>query len=72
MARNLAEAAVEPVSDEEAAYEAASRRLRVLRGLDRAVFERRLGAFLTSRGFGYGVARAVIERCWDEIALAEE
>jgi regulatory protein len=64
--RALIEDAIEPVSDEEAAYEAASRRLRALRNLDRTAFERRLGSFLTSRGFGYGVARTVIERCWAE------
>lgn len=60
--REGANAAVEAVSDEEAAFEAAQRRLRSLRGLDRETFRRRLGAFLASRGFGYGVARATIER----------
>jgi regulatory protein len=69
--REAAVAAVEGLSDEAAAYEAAQRRLRALRGLDHATFQRRLGAFLAGRGFGYGVARAVIERCWDELAEGE-
>lgn len=67
----LAEA-LEPVSDADAAYEAAQRRLRALRGLDRRTFERRLGTFLNSRGFGYGVARATIQRCWSELQTEAE
>lgn len=66
VARDLVAAAVEPVADDEAAYQAATRRLRSLANADRKTFERRLGSFLTSRGFGYGVARSVIERCWTE------
>jgi regulatory protein len=58
---------VADVSDEDAAYEAARRRLRALRNLDRQSFFRRLGSFLSSRGFSYGVARTTIERCWREI-----
>jgi regulatory protein len=65
--REQTEEALEDVSDAEAAYDAAQRRLRVLRNLDRQTFERRLGAFLNSRGFGYGVARAAIQRCWAEV-----
>jgi regulatory protein len=65
--RALVEDAVAAVSDGDAAYEAAQRRLRSLRGLDFTTFQRRLGAFLASRGFGYGVARATIERCWREM-----
>jgi regulatory protein len=65
--REAVAAAVAAVSDDEAAYEAASHRLRALANADRSTFERRLGSFLTSRGFGYGVTRAAIERCWREI-----
>jgi len=70
--REQLDAALDGVSDAEAAYEAARRRLRALRGLDRQTFERRLGAFLNSRGFGYGIARATIERCWTELAAEDE
>jgi regulatory protein len=66
VARELAAPALESVSDEDAAYEAARRRLPSLRGADYATFQRRLGSFLAGRGFGYGVARAVIRRCWEE------
>lgn len=64
--RQVAASSVEDVSDVEAAYAAAQRRLRALRDLDCATFTRRLGAFLGSRGFGYGVTRLTIERCWSE------
>lgn len=66
--REVAAAAVAPLSDAQAAYEAAQRRLRTLRGLDRPTFTRRLGAFLNGRGFSYGVAKATIDRCWEEVA----
>ena len=65
--RDELDAALEGVSDAEAAYDAAQRRLRALQGADRQTFERRLGTFLNSRGFGYGVARAAVQRCWAEV-----
>jgi len=65
--REIAAAAVEELSDADAAYKAAHRRLRAFRGLDRQTFTRRMGTFLASRGFSYGVARATIERCWREL-----
>ncbi|HXH20708.1 MAG TPA: RecX family transcriptional regulator [Dehalococcoidia bacterium] len=70
ISKEVAAGAVEDVSDEDAAYQAAQQRLRALRNLDRRAFERRLGTFLTSRGFSYGVARAVIDRCWQDISAA--
>jgi regulatory protein len=66
VAKELSEPALEGISDEDAAYEAAQRRLSSLRGADLATFQRRLGLFLAARGFGYGVSRATIERCWRE------
>ena len=69
--RETAEEAVAEIADVEVAYEAAQRRLRALRGFDRPAFERRLGAFLSNRGFGYGGARQVIDRCWSEQAAGE-
>src|SRR5690606_21468842 len=52
--RQFVEPALEDHSDADAAYDAAQRRLRSLREADRVTFERRLGNFLASRGFGYG------------------
>lgn len=70
--REHLDAALEGVSDADAAYDAAQRRLRALRGLDRQTFERRLGTFLNSRGFGYGVARSAIQRCWAKLQAEDE
>jgi len=66
-----AEQATAAVSDEEAAYEAASRRLRALHGEEYQRFRERLGRFLTRRGFSYDVARRTIERCWAELSEDE-
>jgi regulatory protein len=62
--RELAASSIEDVSDADAAFAAAQRRLRAFARLDRVTFTRRLGSFLASRGFGYGVTRTTIERCW--------
>jgi regulatory protein len=69
--REEAEAATAEISDEEAAYEAARRRLAALAGLEYARFRERLGGFLTRRGFSYGVARATIDRCWAELEVGQ-
>jgi regulatory protein len=70
--RELAAEAVSEVSDSDAAYDAASRRLRSLRNLDEQTFRRRLGSFLTSRGFAYGSARGAIDRCWRELHAGDD
>jgi regulatory protein len=70
--RGHTEVALAEHDDTEAAYAAAQRRLRSLREVDRVTFERRLGNFLASRGFGFGVARLTIQRCWREVQMAEE
>lgn len=68
--REAIEAATAEISDEDEAYRAASRRLRLLGGLEYQVFRERLGGFLTRRGFGYDVARRTIDRCWAELGEA--
>ncbi len=72
VAGETAQEASAGVSDLDAAYEAASRRLRHLRNLEHRVFRERLGRFLTSRGFAYDVSRRVIERCWAEEHTSSE
>jgi len=64
--RDHTDVALEDYDDVEAAYAAAQRKLRSLAAADRVTFERRLGNFLASRGFGFGVARSTIQRCWRE------
>lgn len=64
--KETAEEATADISEEDAAYEAAGARLRLLRGLEYQRFRERLGRFLTRRGFAYDIARRTIERCWEE------
>jgi regulatory protein len=68
---DTAAAATTSVSDEDAAYRAASRRLSAFRGLDYDTFRRRLGGFLVRRGFSYEVARRTMDRCWQEAGGSE-
>jgi regulatory protein len=65
--KQLVTSALEGHSDADAAYEAAQRRLRNLTGLDRQTFERKLGSFLSGRGFAYSITRATVARCWQEL-----
>jgi len=67
VAAEVAEEAVADVSDEAAAYEAASGRMRKISGLEYQPFREKLGRFLTGRGFPYDVSRRVIQRCWEEL-----
>ncbi|OGO50870.1 MAG: hypothetical protein A2148_07910 [Chloroflexi bacterium RBG_16_68_14] len=71
VSQEAAEGATAAISDEQAAYQAAARRLRALRGLEYQQFRERLGRFLTSRGFSYAVARRTIERCWAELGAGQ-
>ena len=65
--REAIEEATAAIEDEEEAYRAAGRRLRLLGGLEYQAFRERLGGFLTRRGFSYDVARRAIDRCWAEL-----
>jgi regulatory protein len=60
------EAALQGVDETESAYRAAQPRARRLARLDKAAFRKRLGEFLTRRGFAYRVAREVADRLWGE------
>ena len=48
------------------AYKAALQKVRLFDGLDHTSFQRRLGNYLTRRGFGYEVTKRTVERIWDE------
>ena len=60
----IADTAAAAVSDEDAAYRLASRRLRSLAGLEYEAFRNRLGGYLQRRGFGWDVCRSTVDRCW--------
>lgn len=67
VAPEAVEQATEGISEDDAAYDAATRRFKALRKLEYRAFRERLGKFLTSRGFAYDTARRVVERCWSEV-----
>ncbi len=66
VSREVAEAAVSGMDEEDSAYRAGRRHLRALRGLDRVTFRRRLGDYLRRRGFPLGLVRRTVERLWEE------
>lgn len=66
VAQEVAEVAAAEVDDDEAAYQAATRRAGRFRTADYETFQKRLGDFLLRRGFGYGVVRRTVDRLWSE------
>ena len=62
----VADEVLEAIDDEESAYRAAERRASILER-DYEVFKRKLGAFLTRRGFSYEVTYRTVERLWREL-----
>ena len=63
--------AVAGIDDEEEAYRAAQKKARTLRMADYDTFNQRLGGFLQRKGFGFGVAKRVVNRLWAERKQAE-
>lgn len=58
--------ALEEIDEEALAYQAASRKVRSYRNLEREAFRRKLGGYLSRRGFPYGVVGPVVDRLWQE------
>lgn len=58
--------------EEERAYAAGLKRLRLLARLDKDEFRRRMYAFLQRRGFDYETTRAATERLWQEREESDE
>jgi regulatory protein len=68
----LIDQALAGFSDEEAAYQAAQKAARRLRGKDGPGFEQQLYAHLQRRGFGYDAISAAVRRVAAEAAAMEE
>lgn len=64
---DIATDAAATVSDGDAAYRFAQRRLRSLASLEYEAFRARLGGQLQRRGFGWETARTTVDRCWREL-----
>lgn len=56
---------------EDSAYRAAQKKIRSLRGKDRDTIWKKLGGFLSRRGFDYDVVRSVVDRVIDELEADE-
>ncbi len=65
-------ALTEAQDDPELAYQAGLRYARRLAGLDWELFRKRLGGFLSRRGFSYGTIAPVLSRIWEETKSAEQ
>lgn len=65
------DAAIQDVDESEGAYRVARTRALRLTRVDRETFRRRLGGYLSRRGFSYSVVRETVERLWQERATRE-
>jgi regulatory protein len=62
------EEAIRDVDEDEGAYRVAQAQARRLAGADRESFRRRLGGYLSRRGYAYATARETVERLWREVS----
>jgi regulatory protein len=60
------ESTIDDVDETASAYRAAQARAQRLEHLDYQTFWRRLGGFLTRRGFGYSTVKETVNRLWRE------
>ncbi len=70
--REVAEASVAAIDEEDAALRAGRKRARTLGGLEFREFRRRLGDFLARRGFGYEVCEAAVKQLWAEVGSSDD
>jgi len=70
--RELAQASVAAIDEEDAALRAGRKRARTLGSLEFREFRRRLGDFLARRGFGYEVCEAAIKQLWAEVRGSDD
>ena len=64
--RDTAQAAVEPLDDEDSAYRAGQRAASSIADADYTTFRRRLQGYLYRRGFSGAVIRKTADRLWEE------
>lgn len=61
------EAVLADLDEEDSAYRAAQQRIRRYRQVDEATFRKRMGDYLSRRGFNYTIIRDVLDRIWGEL-----
>jgi regulatory protein len=64
-------ALADSVSDEDLAYQAATRRAHKYAGLEWQPFREKLSGFLARRGFSYGTIAPVVRQVWEELKSVE-
>jgi len=72
ISRSPADAAVETVDEQDAAYRAATKKAQVLTGRPFEEFRRKIGDLLLRRGFGYDTANDTVKRLWEETRSASD
>ena len=63
---------LEGLDEETLAYEAGLKKAGRLKGLEWSDFRKKLGDFLSRRGFSYSVSTSTVKRLWDEMHEAGE
>ncbi len=66
------ESAIRDTDEREGAYRVAQAQAKRLSGADRETFRRRLGGYLSRRGFSYAIVRETIDRLWKERAVGDD
>jgi regulatory protein len=72
VSRTPADAAVETVDEEDAAYRAAKKKAQVMTGRPFEEFRRKIGDLLLRRGFRYDTANETVKRLWEETRTAAD
>ena len=65
----VASVATQDIDEVDAARRAAAKKARVLNGLDKDTFRKKLSSFLIRRGFGWGTTKKVVEEIIVSIKL---
>jgi regulatory protein len=65
--RELVNNMIDDVDEEDNAYRAARKKLRIFKGLEYEEFKSKLFNYLRWRGFGYDVIENVCDRIWQEL-----
>lgn len=66
VASDIIDSVVDPICDEDSAYQAARNKARILSFSDYQSFYHRLGGYLRRRGFSYQVINNTIKQIWQE------
>ena len=66
VAPQIVEDGLKDVDDRQSAYQAAEKKARLWAGLDYDEFRKKLSAYLSRRGYDWGVIHEVVQRLWQD------